>query len=55
MNKTSRLHRDMKNYERECIKSALIATGFNKIKTAKFLGIGLSSLYRKIKELDIRR
>jgi len=49
------LHTEMKSYERQRILDALISFGWNKPKTAKHLGIGLSSLYRKIKELKIER
>lgn len=40
-------------YEKEQICRILTKYGWNKMEAAKALGIGLSSLYRKIDELDI--
>lgn len=41
-------------YEEECIRDALIKYNWDRPKTAKALGIGLSSLYRKIDEYGIK-
>jgi len=49
------LHTEMKAYEAQRIRDALIMHSWNKIETAKYLGIGLSSLYRKIIELGISK
>ena len=43
----------MRLYERRHILEVLQKNGFNKEQAAKALNIGLSSLYRKIDELDI--
>ena len=43
----------MRLYERRHILEMLQKNGFNKEQAAKALNIGLSSLYRKIDELDI--
>ena len=43
----------VKTYEREQIYQALNKCHWNKIEAAKTLDIGLSSLYRKIDELEI--
>ncbi len=39
--------------EKELIRSTLIATGGNKAKTARILGLGRKTLYRKIQEYGI--
>jgi len=43
----------VKNFEREHIISVIKNNGYNKEETAKALEIGLSSLYRKMEELNI--
>ncbi len=43
----------VRNFERQHISSILRRVNNDKIKCAEILGIGLSSLYRKIDELDI--
>jgi two-component system response regulator PilR (NtrC family) len=43
----------VRKIEREYILKTLEANGFDKEKTAKLLNLGLSTLYRKIKELGI--
>lgn len=45
--------KDLKELEREFIKSVLIQTGNNKQKAAQHLGIHKTTLFRKLKELDI--
>lgn len=42
-------------YEKQYIRHMLHVHRWNKPKTAEYLGIGLSTLYRKIKELQIRK
>lgn len=49
------LHKALKEHEKELIIEMLYGFKWNKPKTAEALGIGLSSLYRKIKELNIRK
>jgi len=44
----------MREIERIAIEETLKITGYNKEKCAKILGIGLRTLYRKLKEYDIR-
>lgn len=44
----------MKELEREAIVSTLKSVGGNRRKAAKILGIGERTLYRKIKEYDLR-
>lgn len=44
----------VKQYERDIIMNALDDNAFNKEKTADDLKIGLSTLYRKLKELGIK-
>ena len=39
----------LQNYERMCLLAALDETGGDKIKAAKLLGVGKSTLYRKLK------
>ncbi len=43
----------LRAYEREQIYRALNKYDWNKAETAKALGVGLSSLYRKIDELEV--
>jgi len=43
----------VKNFEREHIFNIIKSNGFNKEETASTLKIGLSSLYRKMEELNI--
>ncbi|MBA7622594.1 hypothetical protein ES703_29972 [subsurface metagenome] len=43
----------VKDYEKQYICRMLNKHDWNKLETAKALGIGLSSLYRKIDELKI--
>ncbi len=43
----------IKAYEKQYIRRVLNRHGWNKLETAKALDIGLSSLYRKIDELEI--
>jgi DNA-binding NtrC family response regulator len=43
----------MREFEKRHITRVLTSFGNNKIETAESLGIGVSSLYRKIEELDI--
>ncbi|MCF7955794.1 MAG: sigma-54 dependent transcriptional regulator [Phycisphaerae bacterium] len=47
------LHQAMRNYERQFIIRVLDNCDGNKSQAAKSLGVGLSSLYRKIDELGI--
>ena len=42
-------------FEKDHIQRILQETGWDKEKAAQLLGIGLSSLYRKIDELGIRK
>lgn len=51
---TGSLEEAVKNYERDLIMKALETNDFNKEKTAEDLRVGLSTLYRKLKELDIK-
>jgi len=44
----------MREIERIAIEETLKVTGYNKEKCAKILGIGLRTLYRKLKEYNIR-
>jgi two-component system response regulator PilR (NtrC family) len=44
----------VRNYERDLILKTLENNEFNKEKTAEILQVGLSTLYRKLKELDIK-
>jgi len=48
------LEDSVKKYERDIIVSALESNDFNKEKTAADLKVGLSTLYRKLKELNIK-
>jgi DNA-binding NtrC family response regulator len=47
------LHTAVRAYEREHICRILNKYNWNKIEAAKALNVGLSSLYRKIDELEI--
>ena len=51
---TGSLEESVRNYERDLILKALESNDFNKEKTAEQLQVGLSTLYRKLKELDIK-
>lgn len=44
----------MRKYEREYILRILKNNNFDKEKTAEIINVGLSTLYRKLKELDIK-
>jgi len=48
------LDESVKKFERDYISKALENNDFDKEKTAEFLQVGLSTLYRKLKELDIK-
>jgi two-component system response regulator PilR (NtrC family) len=48
------LDESVKRFERDIITRALETNDFNKEKTADELQVGLSTLYRKMKELDIQ-
>jgi two-component system response regulator PilR (NtrC family) len=48
------LEESVKRFERDYIIKALESNEFNKEKTAENLNVGLSTLYRKLKELDIQ-
>ncbi|MBK9097896.1 MAG: sigma-54-dependent Fis family transcriptional regulator [bacterium] len=48
------LDESVKRFEKDIITRALEANEFNKEKTAETLQVGLSTLYRKMKELDIQ-
>ncbi len=47
------LKESVRTYERALIVDALRVNGNDKRKVAKLLGISLSSLYRKLRELSI--
>jgi DNA-binding NtrC family response regulator len=51
---TGSLEESVKKYERDIIMNALENNDFNKEKTADDLKVGLSTLYRKLKELNIK-
>ena len=51
---TGSLEDSVKKYERDIILNSLENNDFNKGKTAEELNVGLSTLYRKLKELDIK-
>ncbi len=51
---TGSLEESVKRFERDYIIKALQANEYNKEKTAEDLNVGLSTLYRKLKELDIQ-
>ena len=48
------LEDSVKKYERNIIMNALHTNDFNKEKTAEYLNVGLSTLYRRFKELNIK-
>lgn len=48
------LEESVKRFEKEIITRALETNDFNKEKTAETLKVGLSTLYRKMKELEIQ-
>jgi len=48
------LDESVRRFEKEIITRALESNEFNKEKTAETLQVGLSTLYRKMKELDIQ-
>jgi DNA-binding NtrC family response regulator len=50
---TENLREATREFERKYITNVLEKCHFDKARTAKVLGVGLSSLYRKIEELDI--
>jgi two-component system response regulator PilR (NtrC family) len=43
----------LRQFERQHIMYSLRKCGYDKVETAKHLGIGVSSLYRKLEEMDI--
>jgi DNA-binding NtrC family response regulator len=43
----------MEEIEKRAIEETLKMTGFDKARTAQVLGIGLRSLYRKVKQYGI--
>lgn len=53
-NKSGSLEDSVKNFERDFILRTLENNDFDKEKTADILKVGLSTLYRKMKELDIK-
>lgn len=52
---TCDLRRAVHEFERRHIAAVLTSTAGNKMEAARRLGIGLSSLYRKLEELGIER
>lgn len=52
--KSSSLEDSVKGFEKDFIMKALEINNFDKEKTAVMLKVGLSTLYRKMKELDIK-
>lgn len=52
--KSGSLEDSLKNFERDYILKTLENNEFDKEKTADILKVGLSTLYRKMKELDIK-
>lgn len=52
--KSGALEDSVKNFERDYILRSLENNHFDKEKTAEILKVGLSTLYRKMKELDIK-
>lgn len=48
------LEDSVRKFERDFIMRVLESNNFNKEKTAEILKVGLSTLYRKLKELDIK-
>ncbi|QQS37473.1 MAG: sigma-54-dependent Fis family transcriptional regulator [Ignavibacteriales bacterium] len=53
-NLSGSLEESTKKFEREIILKALAGNDYNKEKAAEVLQVGLSTLYRKLKELDIK-
>jgi transcriptional regulator with PAS, ATPase and Fis domain len=51
---TGSLEDAVRNFEKDLILRTLESNGYNKEKTAENLQVGLSTLYRKLKELDIK-
>lgn len=49
------LHEAIKDFEKKHILYVLVLCGWNRKAAAKELGIGISTLYRKIIELGIER
>ena len=47
------LRKAVRDFERRYISVVLESAGGDKVKAARRLGIGLSSLYRKLEELEI--
>ncbi len=47
------LRHALRDFERQHIARVLASFGYNKVATARALGIGLSSLYRKLEELGL--
>jgi len=52
--KLGSLEESVRRFERDYIMKALENNDFNKEKTSELLQVGLSTLYRKLKELDIK-
>ena len=52
--KSGSLEESVQRFEKEFIIKALENNNYNKEKTAEILQVGLSTLYRKLKELDIK-
>jgi len=52
--KPGSLEDSVRKFEKELILRALESNGYNKEKTAEILQVGLSTLYRKLKELGIK-
>ncbi len=50
-----RLKTAIKIYEKQFIRLMLDECDWDVPKTAKALGVGVSTLYRKVKELEIRK
>ena len=51
---TGSLEDAVRNFEKDLILRTLESNGYSKEKTAENLQVGLSTLYRKLKELDIK-
>lgn len=54
LNFSESLEDSVRKFERDFIMRVLESNNFNKEKTADVLKVGLSTLYRKLKELDIK-
>ena len=52
--KLGSLEESVRRFERDYILKALENNAYNKEKTSELLQVGLSTLYRKLKELDIK-